>query len=265
ILEGELGMITCRGEYESLKSIYSVCAHTPAPVGWGRYTEDNIDYSFLLVEFLAFQKQVSPADAKNLAASLAELHLKSQSPTGKFGFHVPTCHTRNVQAVDLWTDSWCELFSSHLSRIISHAQTAFMWPEFDHLGKLVLSKVVPALLLPLQTDGRSIKPCLVHGDCWDGNTATGEDGRAFFFDVASFYAHNEYDLGNWRAPRHAVSDPAYTDAYKALIPVSEPGVYSTDMIILCERVCPDDLDNLLSARDKAKAIMTDPSIIDRED
>lgn len=140
---------------------------------------------------------------------------------------MPTCHTRNVQAVDLWTDSWCELFSSHLSRIISHAQTAFMWPEFDHLGKLVLSKVVPALLLPLQTDGRSIKPCLVHGDCWDGNTATGEDGRAFFFDVASFYAHNEYDLGNWRAPRHAVSDPAYTDAYKALIPVSEPGVYST--------------------------------------
>lgn len=140
---------------------------------------------------------------------------------------MPTCHTRNVQAVDLWTDSWCELFSSHLSRIISHAKTAFKWPEFDHLGKLVLSKIVPALLLPLQTDGRSIKPCLVHGDCWDGNTASGEDGRAFFFDVASFYAHNEYDLGNWRAPRHAVSDSAYTDAYKALIPVSEPGEYFT--------------------------------------
>jgi hypothetical protein len=52
-------MVTCRGEYESLKSIYSVCAHTPAPVGWGRYTEDNIDYSFLLVEFMAIQKQVS--------------------------------------------------------------------------------------------------------------------------------------------------------------------------------------------------------------
>lgn len=100
-----------------------------------------------------------------------------------------------------------------------------MWPEFDQVGELVVSKVVPALLLPLQTDGRSIKPCLVHGDCWDGNTATGEDGRAFFFDVASFYAHSEYDLGDWRAPRHALSDPAYTDAYKALVPVSEPGEY----------------------------------------
>lgn len=139
---------------------------------------------------------------------------------------MPTCHTRNVQAVDLWTDSWCELFSSHLSRIISHAKAGFMWPGFDQLGQLVLSKVVPALLLPLQTHGHSIKPCLVHGDCWDGNTATGEDGRAFFFDVASFYAHNEYDLGNWRASRHALSDPAYTNAYKELVPISEPGEFS---------------------------------------
>ena len=136
---------------------------------------------------------------------------------------MPTCHTRNIQAIDFWTDSWCELFSSHLSRILSHAKTGFAWPEFNQLGGLVVSKVVPALLLPLQTDGRSIKPCLVHGDCWDRNTATGEDGRAFFFDVASFYAHNEYDLGDWRTPRHVLSDPSYTDAYKALVPVSEPG------------------------------------------
>ncbi|KAJ5901832.1 hypothetical protein N7495_002360 [Penicillium taxi] len=214
-------MMTCRGEFESLKSIYSVCKNVPEPLAWGLYTEDNIEYSFLLVEFLVIQKQ--PADAKGLASALADLHFKSESPTGKFGFHVATCHTLNIQAVNIWTNSWCELFSSHLSRILSHAKVGFMWPEFDRLGELVLSNVVPALLLPLQADGRSIKPCLVHGDCWDGNTATGEDGQAFFFDVASFYAHNEYDLGDWRAPRHVLSDPVYTDAYKALIPVSEPG------------------------------------------
>lgn len=51
----------------------------------------------------------------------------------------------------------------------------------------------------------------------------GEDGRAFFFDVASFYAHNEYDIGDWRAPRHTLSDPAYVAAYKELVPPSEPG------------------------------------------
>lgn len=166
-----------------------------------------------------------PADPQPLASALADLHMRSQSPTGKFGFHVATCHTRNVQHVDFWTDSWCELFTAHLSRILSHARTGLQWPAFDQVGELILSKVVPALLVPLQTEGRSIKPCLVHGDCWDGNTATGEDSRVFFFDVASFYAHNEYDIGNWRAPRHALSDPAYVAAYTALVPVSEPSKF----------------------------------------
>lgn len=40
-----------------------------------------------------------------------------------------------------------------------------------------MSKAVPALLLLLQTEGRSIKPCFVHGDCWDGNTAMADDSR----------------------------------------------------------------------------------------
>lgn len=83
--------------------------------------------------------------------------------------------------------------------------------------------MVPALLLPLQSNGRNIKPSLIHGDCWDGNTAMGEDGRAYFFDVDSFYAHNEFDLGDWRAERHKLSQRDYVEAYKKLVPVSEPG------------------------------------------
>jgi protein-ribulosamine 3-kinase len=81
------------------------------------------------------------------------------------------------------------------------------------------------LLLPLQSDGRSIKPSLVHGDCWDGNTAITVEGRAVFFDVASFYGHNEYDLGDWRAPRHALSDPVYVLEYEKIVPRSAPGTY----------------------------------------
>lgn len=52
----------------------------------------------------------------------------------------------------------------------------------------------------------------------------GEDGRAYFFDVDSFYAHNEFELGDWRAKRHKLSDAAYSEAYKNLVPVSEPGL-----------------------------------------
>jgi protein-ribulosamine 3-kinase len=38
------------------------------------------------------------------------------------------------------------------------------WPEFKVYCDLVLEVVLPRLLRPLQSDGRSIKPCLVHGD-----------------------------------------------------------------------------------------------------
>ena len=42
------------------------------------------------------------------------------------------------------------------------------------------------------------------------------------FDVCSFYGHNEYDTGNWRAPRHRVSNKAYIREYKSKFPVSPP-------------------------------------------
>lgn len=95
------------------------------------------------------------------------------------------------------------------------------------MSRLTLDKVVPRLLLSLQSDGRVLKPSLVHGDCWDGNTAMdARTGMAFIFDVCSFYGHNEYDAGNWRAPRHRLSDKAYIRNYKRHVPVSEPGKYT---------------------------------------
>lgn len=42
------------------------------------------------------------------------------------------------------------------------------------------------------------------------------------FDVCSFYGHNEYDTGNWRAPRHRPSNKAYIREYKSRFPVSPP-------------------------------------------
>lgn len=71
--------------------------------------------------------------------------------------------------------------------------------------------------------GRSIKPCLVHGDLCDENAATdGLTGEPFMFDAGSFYAHNEYEIGNWRAPRHRLSRDVYVENYKRNFPESEP-------------------------------------------
>jgi protein-ribulosamine 3-kinase len=151
------------------------------------------------------------------------MHIRSQSPTGKFGFHVQTYHGTIAQAVDQWDDSWCAFFSRHLGYIMERVKHNLKWPEFEVVCQLILRKVVPRLLLPLQAEGRILKPSLIHGDCWDGNTAMDtKTGHAFIFDACSFYGHNEYDIGNWRAPRHGLSKEAYIRLYKQRFPVSEP-------------------------------------------
>ena len=95
-------------------------------------------------------------------------------------------------------------------------------------------------------------------------------GNAFVFDVCSFYGHNEYDTGNWRAPRHRLSNKAYIREYRSRFPVSPPEddwdarslLYSLtfnigntiyipgssqrqvvydDMTTLCKKFCPTEL------------------------
>lgn len=132
-----------------------------------------------------------PADPDKLAPRLADMNLRSKSPTGKFGFHVSTCHGRIAQVVDTWDESWCAQFTRHLQHITELAKLILKWLEFDAVCKLTLENIVPRLLLPLQADGRVLKPCLVHRDYWDGSTAVdARTGEAFVFDVCSFYGHN---------------------------------------------------------------------------
>ena len=38
----------------------------------------------------------------------------------------------------------------------------------------------------------------------------------------NFEAHNEYEIGNWRALRHRLSNRTYIRNYKRNFPVSEP-------------------------------------------
>jgi len=96
--------------------------------------------------------------------------------------------------------------------------------ELDMCEKALLEKVIPRLLRPLEEDGRTVRPCLVHGDLWDGNMGVVEEEgeeRAVVFDPSSFWGHNEYEMGNWRQRRHKIGKK-YFEAYHEIIPKSEP-------------------------------------------
>lgn len=223
----QTGRTMIEGEFESLKALNSVSPDlVPLPHAWGKFhakSSSDADTYFLLTEFREVGEQ--PPNAVKFTARLAELHKKSKSPTGKFGFHVTTCHAKLPQITDCWEDSWAVLYRKQLENMIrmdkeKHGE----WPEFSRICDLILNIVIPRLLEPLQSDGRTIKPCLVHGDLWDENTATDMDtGEPFIFDAGSFYGHNEYEIGNWRAARHRLSDKMYVRNYKRNFPASEPG------------------------------------------
>ena len=155
-------------------------------------------------------------------ARVAEVHRNSASPTRQFGFDVPNCHGKIPQVVD-WDHSWASFFARILESFFQRElDTNGPWPVYEEKFMEILVHVVPQLLNLLQAEGRVLKPCLVHGDLWEGNTATNlATGEPVVFDASRFYAHNEYELGTWR--RQGVKfGQAYFEQYLRHMPPSEP-------------------------------------------
>ena len=180
------------GEFESLKAIRTVSpTFVPQVYAWGRYEKSEPETYFLLAEFREIGEQ--PPDPVIFTACLAELHRNSVSPTAKFGFHTTTCHAKLTQITNCWEESWAVLYRKQLEHMVSlDLKQNGYWPEFKIVCDLTLDKVIPRLLEPLQSEGRSIKPCLIHGDLWDENTATDMNtAEPFVFDAGSMYGEGE--------------------------------------------------------------------------
>ena len=96
----------------------------------------------------------------------------------------------------------------------------------------LIQHVLPCLLNPLQTNGQSIKPCLVHGNLNVENVPTNlATGSPILFDGAALYAHHEYELGMWR--RATVNfDDKYFRQYFKHYPPSQPIEHWEDRVCL---------------------------------
>jgi protein-ribulosamine 3-kinase len=83
--------------------------------------------------------------------------------------------------------------------------------------------VIPRLIGILESNGRSIKPCLIHGDLWETNIGTDiETGNIYIFDAAAYYGHNEMETGIWRVAHHRIKAEAYRKEYVQHYEKSEP-------------------------------------------
>ncbi|KAH7116932.1 Fructosamine/Ketosamine-3-kinase [Dendryphion nanum] len=223
LTRGERGRIMVHGEYESLKAIHAVSPElAPEPYAYGSFESGRLKTHFLLTQFRPIGQQ--PPAPVAFTKLLADLHRRSQSPTGRFGFHTTISHVTLPQITDVWEESWAVLYQRQFAHMVElDEERNGILTSFQRLARFTIDKVIPRLLEPLQSHGRSIKPCLVHGDLWDENTSTDiSTGAPFIFDACSFYAHNELDLGNWRSLRHRLSRREYVESYKHFFPPSEP-------------------------------------------
>jgi fructosamine-3-kinase len=198
IAYGETGRIMLGGEYESSKLIYETTPDfIPKPFGYGKYRCPEPETYFYLSEFVDMDVQAAP-DPAEFTSRLARLHHRSTSPTGKFGFHVPTCDGDRAHVVD-WQESWAVFYRNLFLGVCAlDLKRNGPWPEYERAIDQVASKVIPRLLKPLQADGRELKPCLIHGDLWEGNMGINlNTGESILFDAGSYFAHNEMELGHW--------------------------------------------------------------------
>lgn len=177
-------------EMASMKLISdTVPGFTPLPIAAGTYaSEPNLH--FYIQSYEDMSEEIP--EPEQLCAKLAELHLKALSPTGKSGFPVDTISGALLQPQG-WFSSWEQCFSSIIDRQFQSDEDVHgVSREMRELHTVMLEKVIPRLLRPLETDGRSIKPCFVHGDLWDGNASVNmANDQAIVFDALGLYGHNE--------------------------------------------------------------------------
>lgn len=194
-------------------------------MGWGEYYDgDSESHVYFFLGDYHDMDLRTPPEPETFAAKVAELHSKGKSPTGKFGFPVPTVcgiFERTLQ----WESSWAQCFANQLKDVIKYDnETNGAWPELDAACKQIIDAVIPRLLGALQSDGRSIEPALIHGDLWEQNIGIDMDtGETIVFDPGSAYAHNEMEFGTWRCSwAYYFNSPTYLRLYQRHIERSEP-------------------------------------------
>lgn len=191
IIDREQAAEMAEGEYEGQKALAEyIPENVVHPIAWGSFEQDGRSKAFFLTGFRNLRARTPPL--AQFLSILKRLHEPSVSPNGKFGFHVTTFYGAPPM-INKWTDTWEEFFTREFRSNLTYAQTnRGEDEELTRVAEEFIRKVIPRLLRPLQTGGRTIKPTLCHGDLWDGNIQYDVEAKQpIIFDACCFYGHSE--------------------------------------------------------------------------
>lgn len=157
------------GESTSVTTIQALIPGlVPTPHGWGEYKVGSPDTYFFLSDFV--DMDTSAPDPAQFKAVLAEMHRKSESPCGMFDFPVTTCDG-NLPHNVAWEASWANFFAKLLRGVLKlDTESNGESPELEAAAQQLINGIIPRLLGVLQSEGRELKPCLIHDDCWEDKT-----------------------------------------------------------------------------------------------
>ncbi len=182
------GRTMMAGEFRAMVKLCEVVpSFIPNPHTWGKFDSTSPITHFLILDF----KDMSPKlpNPKPFCSELARLHRTSISPTGQFGFDFTGTRGKLFQYME-WNSSWESMFRNVLSDLmVLDLNNSGPWKEFQHVYERALTLVLPKLIGLLETKGRTVKPCLLNGNLWEGNQGTEyETGQIYIFDASSFDA-----------------------------------------------------------------------------
>ncbi|KAI8721664.1 Protein-ribulosamine 3-kinase [Fusarium sp. LHS14.1] len=230
---GENGKSMLEGEFEGAKVIHEYTPKSiPRPIACGSFKSDPNTY-FYLCEFVDMKKELP--DMVKFSTMLAKIHedsmLNNDAPV-QFGFDIMTYEGSMYQDIS-WCDTWEGMYSQRFQSFVDQERVS-QGPseELDEIVPQFKNKVIPRLLRPLVTHGRSIKPVALHADLWSGNIDTNRaTGEPIYFDPSVFWGHYEYDLQCTRTERYGLSSE-WMDAYFELFSPSEPQKEAKDRNLL---------------------------------
>ncbi|KAI0143658.1 Fructosamine kinase-domain-containing protein [Xylariaceae sp. FL1272] len=218
----KIGYDMMKGGFEAEKALHEfVPEFVPRPIAYGTY-KTQPDTHFYISEFVEMLDEVP--SACGWASAVAALHKRSmgRGPTAQFGFPTTT-HLANVPVDNSWNPSWEKFWAQQMKSLLDreealHGSNA----EYTKLKQAFFDVVIPRYLRPLQSNGRSIDPCLCHSDLWPGNIKPRRDSDLVsMFDSCAYWGHNEADLGICRNPRYKLGK-SFIEQYQTLLPISDP-------------------------------------------
>ncbi|KAI1128019.1 Fructosamine/Ketosamine-3-kinase [Nemania abortiva] len=194
----------------------------PCPINNAPY-RTHPGLSLYVCKFVDMTDKAPDPAAWARAAAILHKNSMDKSPEGEFGFNCTT-YSDNIPVDCIWDSSWEVVWTFQMKKLLEQDKALHGLDEkYSKLQDDFFRVVVPKYLSPLESNGRSITPCLLHLNLWRGNIKprANSDTACVMLNSAPCWGHHEAELGVCRNSRYGLGEP-YIEEYLKRMPISEP-------------------------------------------